>query len=538
MVRIQIDEHQIEVPPGITIREAAELVGVEIPTLCYAPGVHPPTSCLVCLVKLVDTGRLVPSCATRVEDGMRIESETPEVHAARRTALELLLSDHWGDCLAPCFFGCPAQMDIPTMLRQIAQGQVRDALITVKKDIVLPAVLGRVCPRPCEKVCRRAQADGAVAICGLKRFVADLDLASPQPYLPDCAPSTGKRAAIVGAGPTGLSAAWFLRQMGHAVTLFDKNERPGGRLWTETTPEQLPREILEKELGLVFRLGVELHRGVSVGQDIPLERLAREFDAVLLAWGAQEPTLLERLGLKVSGRALEVDRQTYQTNRPSLFAAGNAIRAKGMVIRSVADGKGVALCMDQFLRTGRVQGLPGHYSVRLGKLTAEELAQWTAQASPAERSDWSEAGLLGMDQLEKAQEQARRCLQCDCSDVPTCKLRRYADQYGADPNRFRTDRPPWSPPERDGPWVYEQGKCLRCGLCIEVATAAGAPMGLAFYGRGFDVRIAPPFDRPLSEALGRAAQACVSACPTAALRLDEEKADLALPVLSQGTKRE
>lgn len=537
MVRIEIDQRQIEVPPGVTIWEAAELAGVEIPTLCYVPGVNPPTSCLVCLVKLADNGRFVPSCATRIEDGMRIESETPEVHAARRTALELLLSDHWGDCLAPCFFGCPAHMDIPTMLRQIARGEVRDALITVKKDIPLPAILGRVCPRPCEKACRRAQADGAAAICQLKRFVADLDLAQPQPYLPDCAPDSGRRVAIVGAGPTGLSAAWFLRRMGHAVTLVDKGSRPGGRLWTETTPEQLPREILEAEIELVFRLGLEWRPAATVGRDISLEALVNQFDAALLAWGVQEPALLETLGLKVSVRGIDADRQTYQTSRPGLFAAGNAVRGKGMVIRSVADGKEAALCMDQFLRTGQVQGLPGHYSVRLGKLQPEELAQWVAQASPAARSDWLEASLLGVDQLEKAQEQARRCLRCDCSDVYTCKLRRYAEQYGADPNRFRSGRPSLEPPVRDGSLVYEQGKCLRCGLCIEVASAAGAPVGLAFYGRGFEVRIAPPFDRPLGEALGQAAEACATACPTAALRREEENPGLVLPTLSQGNKK-
>lgn len=518
MVRIQIDQHQMEVPPGITIQEAAELVGIEIPTLCYAPGVPPPTSCLVCVVKLVPTGRLVPSCATQIEDGMQIESETPEVHAARRTALELLLSEHWGDCLAPCFFGCPAHMDIPRMLRQIGQGEVREALRTVKKDIPLPAILGRVCPRPCEKACRRAQADGAVAICGLKRFVADLDLASPEPYLPDCLPPTGKRVGIVGGGPTGLSAAWFLRQMGHAVTVFDKNPHPGGRLWSETTPEQLPRSILNAELELIFRLGVQWRPETTIGQDIPLEGLLREFDAVLLAWGAQDPSGGKTRGLKRSGRGIEVDRRTYQTSQPGIFAAGNAIRGKGMLIRSLADGKEAALCIDQLLRTGRVQGVPAHYSVRLGKLRSEELAQWIGQTSSAPPDDWSQPELLGIDQFPKAQQQAKRCLQCDCAAASTCKLRRYAAQYGADANRFRTERPCLQWPIQDGQLIYEPAKCIRCGLCIEVATAAGAPIGLAFHGRGDDVRIVVPFDRPLVEALGQAADACVAACPTAALR--------------------
>jgi len=529
MVRIQIDEQQIEVPPGLTIREAAELVGIEIPALCYADGVPPPTSCLVCVVKLADTGRLIPACASRVEDGMRIQSETAEVHAARRTALELLLSEHLGDCLAPCFFGCPAHMDIPTMLRQIARHELREALITVKKDIALPAILGRVCPAPCEKACRRAGADGAVAICGLKRFVADLDLASPQPYLPPCAPATGKRAAIVGAGPAGLSAAWFLCQAGHEVTLFEKTDRPGGRLWTETIPEQLPRRVLEAETALILQLGLHWRPGVTVGQQIGLDTLLSQFDAVLLAWGVQEPKWLETVGLKASGRGLPVDRTTYQTVRPGLFAAGNALRGKGMLIRSLADGKEAACCIDQFLRIGQVHGVPEHYSVRLGRLEPEELAPGLAHASAASRQDWTEPGLLGIEQLAQAAEQARRCLQCDCPDLAGCKLRRWAAHYKADPNRFRSARPKLPPEIRDGVLVLEPGKCIRCGVCVAAAEAAGAPVGLAYYGRGFDMRIMPPWDRPLLEALGEAASACVAACPTAALRFQSSLQSPSVP---------
>ena len=113
MNQLTIDDKTIEVAEGTTLLEAAGLLGIEIPTLCFLAGYQPSTSCQVCLVKDRRAGRLLPACATRVIDGMLIESESEEVHAIRRTALELLFSDHVGDCLAPCFFACPAQWTFP-----------------------------------------------------------------------------------------------------------------------------------------------------------------------------------------------------------------------------------------------------------------------------------------------------------------------------------------------------------------------------------------------------------------------------------------
>ena len=229
-------------PAGSTILDAAERLGIEIPTLCFSRQCEPSTSCLVCLVKLLPSGRMVPACATPVTEDMQVESETDEIHAVRRSTLELLLSDHLGDCVAPCSFGCPAQMNIPQMLRQIAAGELREALVTVKADIAMPAVLGRICPAPCEKVCRRGNLDGAIAICELKRIVADVDLASAAPYLPPCRPASGKRVAIVGGGPAGLAAAYYLAQGGHACTIFDDTDTLGGMFGREIPAEKLPRE--------------------------------------------------------------------------------------------------------------------------------------------------------------------------------------------------------------------------------------------------------------------------------------------------------
>ena len=156
MPKLKIDHREVEVPPGATVLDAARALGIDIPTLCFRDGCEAATSCLVCLVKIAEHRRLVPACATAAAEGMEVESETAEVRQFRRSALELLLSDHLGDCLAPCWFTCPAHMDIPQMLRQVAAGQLHEAIATVKRDIALPAVLGRICPAPCEKSCRRS----------------------------------------------------------------------------------------------------------------------------------------------------------------------------------------------------------------------------------------------------------------------------------------------------------------------------------------------------------------------------------------------
>ena len=185
MPKLVIDNLEVEVADGTTILDAASKLGIEIPTMCFLKGYSATTSCMVCVVRLSGTGKLTPACSAPAEDGMVVETDCQEVREARTTALELLLSDHVGDCMGPCQMTCPAKMNIPMMIRQIAAGQLSDAIATVKRDIALPAVLGRICPKPCEKPCRRGVFDDAVSICLLKRYVADVDLASQSPFMPD-----------------------------------------------------------------------------------------------------------------------------------------------------------------------------------------------------------------------------------------------------------------------------------------------------------------------------------------------------------------
>jgi formate dehydrogenase major subunit len=152
---------------------------------------------------------------------MVVLTDTPRVRDSRKVNLELLLSQHTGDCRAPCGQACPAQTDCQGYVGLIANGEIEEALKLIKEKVPLAASIGRVCTHPCEDVCRRKLAEEPVSIMNLKRFAADIDLSRPEPYLPYIAPPTGKSVGIIGGGPGGLSCAYFLAQLGHSVTIFE-----------------------------------------------------------------------------------------------------------------------------------------------------------------------------------------------------------------------------------------------------------------------------------------------------------------------------
>lgn len=527
MLRLTIDDREVLVPPGATVLDAAQQLGIEIPTLCFLRGYEPSTSCQVCLVRDRRTKRYWPACATPAAEGMQIESDSADVFAMRKTALELLLSNHAGDCRAPCWFACPAHMDIPLMLRELQQHELRDAITTIKRDIALPAVLGRVCSKPCEKGCRRCQTDDAVAVCELKRYVADEDLASSDPYCPLCAPPTGKRVVIVGGGPTGLSATFYLRQLGHACELWEAQLHLGGRLRDASYDTTLPRQVLNDEIAQILRLGVDVRTNQRLVSREQLDKLCQDFDAVLITCGALEEVVVDPWGLKRARKGIDVAKGTFATSRSGVFAAGNALRGTGMVVRSVADGKEVAHVIDRFLRRAEKLADEEIFSSRLGPLRTEELAHFVAGAGTASRALLAErAEILP----ERAADQAARCFACDCSAHGKCKLEHYARIYGAESGRFGNVRPLYEVIGRHGAVQFEPGKCIKCELCIQIASRAGEPLGLAFVGRGFDVRLAVPFDRGLDEGLTRVAEQCVAACPTGSLSMPRRTPHLDLTI--------
>lgn len=355
MQTLTIDGQSIAVPEGTTVLSAARKLGIDIPALCDREG-HPPlTSCMVCLVKVDGRDRLVPSCATLAREGMQVESETEEVRSARRAALELLLGDHLGDCIAPCQTACPAGLNIPRIIRAIANGLVP----------ALPPLPCRACDTRCEKVCRRAAKDHAVSI----------------------------RLLILHA-----------RRQNDTFTFRAASQSDDATAPQPDTVQQAPQ--------------------------------------------------------------------------------------------------------------------PRHeFSVHIGRIPPEEIEAFMAGASPNDRTEPANGSSFSDDE---ARQEARRCLHCDCRRPDDCKLRHYATIYRARSSHYTGPKRPFQQQITSRGVIFEPGKCIACGICVEVAREAGEPLGLTFVGRGFDVRIGVPLEHSLDEGLQRAGAACVRACPTGALAFRDD----------------
>lgn len=305
MASLTIDGRMTSVEDGTTILEAAHQLGIRIPTLCHVESFPPSASCFLCAAQVEGKENLAPSCAMPAVDGMVVYTNTEEVRASRKMALELLLSDHVGDCMGPCRTGCPARFDIPGFLTHVSGGDIRRSAEIAADMLTLPAALGRICPRLCEQRCHRCEKGESLSIGSLHRFAADQDLASPSPYIPHKDKASGKRVAIVGAGPAGLTAAYHLLRRGHAATIIDAHAAPGGMLRYGIPEFRLPRHVLDQEIEAIRLLGGEFRMQSRLGSDVTLDRLRDDFDAVLLAIGAQGSRGLECTGDELALPAVE-----------------------------------------------------------------------------------------------------------------------------------------------------------------------------------------------------------------------------------------
>ena len=525
MIRLTIDHRNIEAPAGTTVLEAAAAIGIEIPTLCHLKGHGNHPSCMVCLVEDAANGQLIPSCAGPVREGMEILTGSEAVTASRQQALGLLFSDHSGDCEAPCRLSCPAFMDIPLMNRLIAQGEFDRALEVVRREIALPLILGHICPAPCEKACKRRQVDQPVSICLLKRASAEF---SPdfEKVKQTAVSEDARHVAVIGSGPAGLAAAFHQLESGFRCTVFDGSDEPGGSLRTVIPESILPREVLDREIGFIRAMGADFRTRADISAEAFRMNILPAFNAVILATGHDGGETAARFGLEPGNHGAYVNKFSMATSVKGVFACGNFVREQKMAVHSVAQGKQAAHHAMDYLATGIMPGLddePPHHHPRsvsvTGPMLPAEISEYMNEAAEYGRILPNLASGTGFSR-EEAMQEAARCMRCDCRKPVSCKLRHLGETCM--PHRVHKSHGSRLPVVRNLQHeivVYEPEKCIRCGICVDVACKHGEPLGLAWAGRGFDVRIAAPFGASLREALTRAAEACADACPTGALAL-------------------
>ena len=293
-INIKIDNCAVEAPQGETILNVCKSIGIDIPHLCHDPKLKPFSSCFVCVVEIKGYRTHQPACSTIVQEGMEIVTHSPAVVKSRKMALELLLSNHYADCVAPCKLTCPAGVDVQGYISLIEKGLYQEAVALIKETNPLPAICGRVCVRPCEAKCRRqlTEDNTPVGIDYLKRYVADFDLVSNSPYMPKTKPFNGKKVAIIGGGPAGLTAAYYLQIAGLQADIYEQKEAAGGWLRYGIPEYRLPNAILDQEIANITKLGVQIFTNQQLGNNLMYADLDKKYDAIFLSIGAQEGDLL------------------------------------------------------------------------------------------------------------------------------------------------------------------------------------------------------------------------------------------------------
>jgi heterodisulfide reductase subunit A-like polyferredoxin len=320
---------------------------------------------------------------------------------------------------SPCTATCPLHCNAQGYVALISQGKFKEALQLVREKLPFPGILAYACAHPCERECKRIEEDRPISICHLKRFLVD---SVEEPEFEFAPPEEkGKKIAIVGGGPSGLTAAYDLRKMGYRITLFESKNELGGLLTHGFPSYRLPKEVVEKDLAVIDKMGIEVKCNTQVGKDISSETLRQSYDAIFIAGGiaGAESILRAFKGLKKTRRGtVQANPVSLETSMKGIFAGGDMVTGPGTIIESMAHGRKVALSIDRYLR--REDLLQGRESEGTQISPLRSLLPYSKRMEREVLPDMVKP-LAASYTVEEAMEEAKRCLNCaGCSDCGEC----------------------------------------------------------------------------------------------------------------------
>jgi heterodisulfide reductase subunit A-like polyferredoxin len=320
---------------------------------------------------------------------------------------------------SPCTATCPLHCNAQGYVALISQGKLKEALQLVREKLPFPGILAYACSHPCEKECKRIETDRPVPICHLKRFLVDHVEEPEFEFTPP--EEKGKKIAIVGGGPSGLTAAYDLRKMGYRITLFESKNGLGGLLTHGFPSYRLPGEVVEKDLAVIDKMGIEVKCNTQVGKDVSPETLSQSYDAIFIAGGftGAESILRAFKGLKRTRRGtIQVNPISLETGVKGVFAGGDMVTGPGTIIESMAHGRKAALSIDRYLRGEDL--LQGRDSEGTQISPLRSLLPYSKRMEREVLPDMVKP-LAASPTAEEAMEEAKRCLNCaGCSDCGEC----------------------------------------------------------------------------------------------------------------------
>ena len=319
----------------------------------------------------------------------------------------------------PCTATCPLHCNAQGYVALISQGKFKEALALVREKLPFPGILAYACSHPCERECKRIEEDRPVSICNLKRFLVD-HIEEPE-FEFALSQERSQKVAVVGSGPSGLTAAYDLRKLGYHITLFESRNEMGGLLTHGFPAYRLPKEVIEKDLSVIHKMGIEIRLGTEVGKDISPEALFGSFDAIFIGVGMAGAESMAHVfkGLKRTRRGtIQANPVSLETNLKGLFAGGDVVTGPGTIVESMAQGRKAAVSIDRYFR--------GEDLISGREFEEKQISPMRTLLPDSKREKREilpdmVKPLGPSPTVEEATEEAKRCLSCGgCSDCGEC----------------------------------------------------------------------------------------------------------------------